>query len=66
MNLAYIFQENLMYTCMCMRMDMMENIRLSVDKQHYSGTSDNGLSLLRTQCKKLYIKDKISCPKLYF
>ena len=52
MNLAYIFQENLMYTCMCMRMDMMENIRLSVDKQHYSGTSDKGLSLLKTQYKK--------------
>ena len=33
----------------------------------YSGTSDKGLSLLRTKYpKKLYIKDKISCPKLYF
>ena len=35
-----------------------------VTKQEYSGTSDSGLFLLRTQHN--YIKDKISCPKLYF
>ena len=32
----------------------------------YSGTSDSkGLPVLKTQYKNLYIKDKISCPKLY-
>ena len=30
---------------------------------NYNGTSN---SLLRTQYKKLYNKDKISCPKLYY
>ena len=32
----------------------------------YSGTSDKGLSLLRTHYKNLCIKNEISCPKLYF
>ena len=32
----------------------------------YSGTSDKGLSIKVTIQKNLCIKDKMSCPKLYF
>ena len=40
---------------------------IAATRTMYSGTSDRRQSLLRTQYKKtLCIKEKISCPKLYF